>query len=1459
MCDQGQCKPILCKPGDKSCNGTVVQQCDAKGLAQTALADCAKTGEVCSNGGCVKLLCTPNSTSCQGGQLAICTNSGLDWIKIDCPSGKVCDQGQCKDTVCTPGNKQCADKVVETCDAKGLGYTATQDCAKTGQVCDKGTCKSLVCTPNAASCQGGQLALCLNDGLSWYLTDCVSGKVCDQGLCKTAICAPGAKACNGNVAEQCDAKGLNMVVIADCNQTKQVCEAGVCKSPICTPKATECQAGKLAICADNGLSWQQFACGTDKVCDAGQCKDQVCKPDSSFCAGFEVHKCDAKGLSATKVVDCSAGKQACVNGACAASACWPPGSQKCAGPQVATCKADATGYDLQVCNDNDACTSNACDDKTVKCYYFSLKDCADSDICTNDGCDKQTGACFNAPISGPCDDGDGCTTGETCATGKCLPPVGYTIATLAGAEKSGTADGPAAQALFVATYSVARAADGAIWVADVHRLRKLTPQGDIVTVVGSTGFGATDGPPDKALFYNPAGLVLDGQGYLYVADRGNSRIRKVAPDGYVTTWSGAAGAGYLDGPVADAKFSTVSELAFDKASGWLYVLDTANRRLRAIKPDGQVVTLCGSGSSGYADGACSSAKFGYMEAMALLPDGNVAVYDFENYRIRLIKTDGTVTTLAGSGASGFQDGAASSAKFTNVQGMVAGPDGELYLADGARIRLLAKDQVTTLAGGGSSKQAGDALAFSLLGPMSLTWDDNKALVVGDMYALRKLTPKSAVLCDDLQPCTADACDKATGNCVFKPLSAGAKCDDFTACTANTTCDGKGACSGSAKNCDDSNACTWDGCDALTGACDNHPTAASCTDGDACTPADTCVGGKCVTDQAVVATVAGSTNGYKDGTGSVAQIGQIWGMVVDKNGDLWFADSGNHCLRKMTPQGKVTSEVGQCTKPGYTDGDAATAQFKNPWGLAFDSLGRLVIADHANHRIRLYDPATQKVSTLAGSGSPSYADGPASSAGFNYPTAVAVDSAGAVFVFDVNNYRIRKITNGTVTTVAGSGSAGKQDGAASSATFTNQVYGMAFGPDGALYLADGGNHAIRKLAAGQVSTVAGGSAGYADGPVATAKFNAPYAVGVDSQGQILVADYNNRRMRRLTTKGTVVTDTGNGTASLLDGLGTAATWQYPSGIAIAGVGSAYVYDAYRIRKSTASPIDCDDGKQCTLDKCDSKTGVCSNAPIPNGGACDDGDACTVNEACADSACKGGNAKDCDDNNPCTADSCDKVKGCANAPTNDGQPCGGGNYCAQGKCAPSPCGADPPSVCMPFAGATLLGFTQQQQLNTWYGKAGQKWQLCYKATKDGFSSKVFHTLCDAAPMSMVVMHSTSGLLFGGFAAKSWAGGGSYVASLENWLFQLNKGAKLPVQGCNSKFAMYVQASYGPTFGGGHDLHLDGGMKKGFSNLGHTYTCPATSMPCSPNVPECQGFLAGGYNDWTLDEVEVYYPVP
>ena len=190
--------------------------------------------------------------------------------------------------------------------------------------------------------------------------------------------------------------------------------------------------------------------------------------------------------------------------------------------------------------------------------------------------------------------------------------------------------------------------------------------------------------------------------------------------------------------------------------------------------------------------------------------------------------------------------------------------------------------------------------------------------------------------------------------------------------------------------------------------------------------------------------------------------------------------------------------------GYTDGTGTSAQFNYPSGVAVDGAGNVYVADCHNHRIRKIT-ASGVVSTLAGSGTSGYADGTGTSAQFDYPTGVAVDGAGNVYVADSDNHRIRKITaSGVVSTLAGS-TYGYTDGTGTSAKFY-YPRGVAVDGAGNVYVADRVNHRIRKItASGVVSTLAGSAQGYTDGTGTSAKFYYPFGVAVDGAGNVYVAD------------------------------------------------------------------------------------------------------------------------------------------------------------------------------------------------------------------------------------------------------------------------------------------------------------------------------------------------------------------
>ena len=254
-------------------------------------------------------------------------------------------------------------------------------------------------------------------------------------------------------------------------------------------------------------------------------------------------------------------------------------------------------------------------------------------------------------------------------------------------------------------------------------------------------------------------------------------------------------------------------------------------------------------------------------------------------------------------------------------------------------------------------------------------------------------------------------------------------------------------------------------------------------------------------------------GNQDGQGANARFqGHIMGMVFDSEDNLFLADYGNHSIRKIDPNGVVTTFVGSGTA-GFADGQGIAAQFQNPWGLSIDGEDNLYVADRGNHRIRKIDP-NGSVTTLAGSGAAGFADGQGTVASFNFPEGIAVDSVGNVFVGDYGNYRIRKITcDGIVTTFAGTGTAGNEDGVATVARFNGTGRALAIDGDDNLFVCGNSNHRIRQITPdGTTTTIAGSTAGFVDAQGTSARFKDPLGLMVAHNGNLLVAEYGEGRIR-----------------------------------------------------------------------------------------------------------------------------------------------------------------------------------------------------------------------------------------------------------------------------------------------------------------------------------------------------------
>ncbi len=301
-----------------------------------------------------------------------------------------------------------------------------------------------------------------------------------------------------------------------------------------------------------------------------------------------------------------------------------------------------------------------------------------------------------------------------------------------------------------------------------------------------------------------------------------------------------------------------------------------------------------------------------------------------------------------------------------------------------------------------------------------------------------------------------------------------------------------------------------------------------------------------------------------------------GLAYDASGSLFVSDMDDHTIWKVDATNHKTLLAGSSGLAGSADGLGTDARFSHPGGLAIDPAGNLLVADTGNHTIRRIAP-DGTVTTLAGAaGLPGTADGPGAQARFNAPFGLAADATGGAYIADAQNHTIRYLAaDGTVSTYAGkAGAPGLVDGTATAAQF-NQPNGITLAPNGTLYVADYGNSCIRAIAPGAVVTRLAGQAstyGFADGNgLSAAKFNSPVGIALDAAGVLWVADTQNHAIRRIGTDGTVSTPAGTGgTAGNADGTGTAALFYRPCGIAVTPAGNLAVADTANHLLRTVTP-------------------------------------------------------------------------------------------------------------------------------------------------------------------------------------------------------------------------------------------------------------------------------------------------
>jgi sugar lactone lactonase YvrE len=319
------------------------------------------------------------------------------------------------------------------------------------------------------------------------------------------------------------------------------------------------------------------------------------------------------------------------------------------------------------------------------------------------------------------------------------------VATVAGNGLSGTVDGAAARSQYSDPFGVAIDSRGNVYVADGgdgNRIRKIGTDGVVSTLAGGRE-GFADGVGSAAAFNTPSALAIDRRGNLYVADTGNHAIRKIAPDGSVTTIAGNGKPGFADGPGALARFNGPVGIAVDDA-GIVYVADTYNDRIRRIALDGSVSTVAGNGQPGEADGAARDAGFDTPAAVAVARDGTLFVADTGNHAIRRIGTDGRVSTIAAAPESDRRP------ILRRPAGLALTRDGYLYIAagSGGRILQMAPDgqyHALPYADGARETSDGSDGTVRLYGPRGIAVERDGSLVIADALTFRvhRLYPPKA--------------------------------------------------------------------------------------------------------------------------------------------------------------------------------------------------------------------------------------------------------------------------------------------------------------------------------------------------------------------------------------------------------------------------------------------------------------------------------------------------------------------------------------------------------------------------------------------------------------------------------------------------------------------------------------------------------------------------------------------
>ena len=1058
----------ICNGKDDDCDGQIDEDYPNKGT------ECVVSGE---KGPCAQgtLLCQQGVSKCVSAHQKVAEICG-NGIDEDCDG--LADGPPCK---CTPGDKQdCYTGPVGT-DRKGL-------CKKGEQLCKAdsswGDCTGEI-VPTTELCNGK------DDNCDGQIDEAYpeNGQSCtangQQGECAkgTYTCASGTLTCQAasSSKEICDGKDNDCDGKVDNNVESigKSCSIQGQQGRCAEGTYTNCQAAQLE-CTTSYQPQSETCNGQDDDCD-GQTDETFAK------MGMTCVVSGTSGPCAAGTYTCTQGKEECTSSYTASAelcgdgvdndcdgtvdeaqcTCKPGNTRNCYAGPAGTLGVGACQAGTQTCDSAGKWGSCVGEVLPTKEQCNSKDDDCDGQV--DEGYIEVNGSTTCTPVLAGT---PRCTKGyNVCESGTLTCAQPKTSVLIPGAYQGFSEGfvGSCKPALFEQPFGLAFNAKGELFVSDFqeHVIRKIDLAGNVTTFVGKAGSsGRGNGQGKAARFNAPAGLAIDDKDNLYVADQSNHRIRKIDPQGNVTTFAGSS-SGYKDGKGTAARFNAPTGLVYDKVKHVLYVADRGNHRIRAIDVQGNVSTFAGT-KSGKKDGQAALAEFNSPQDVVINSKGELFVSDRDNHQIRKIDAQGNVTTFAGT-TSGNKDGPGNAAQFDRPMYMAVGAGDELYVSEeNTHVvrKLTSTGVVSTHTGARYSRGA-----------------TNSTLFFG-----RVIDPRGMAFAPDGALMLADA-----GNHLIRRLTS-TEIRTYAGRTTAGDDDGKRMCA----RMYSPRRVRLDPTGTLYVLDVREHVIAK------------------VDQNGYMSVVAGSgESGGRDGDALSAQFDEPVDVVWDSKGNMFIADLSNELVRKLDTNGKVSTFAGSYRSLGKRDGVGTSAQFDSPYGLAIDKKDALFVADTDNNRIRKIDPSAN-VTTYTGANR-AYKDGTLAQARFVRPISLTFDTIGNLFVVEFNGNRIRKIdTSGNVTTLIGStsGTSGKVDGIGTAARLY-YVWDLAFGPMGRLFFLGEGNDALRVVdTTANTTTLVGemGSSDSTDGTYSQARFDNPKGIAVDANGNMYVADEGNRSVR-----------------------------------------------------------------------------------------------------------------------------------------------------------------------------------------------------------------------------------------------------------------------------------------------------------------------------------------------------------